>query len=110
MAGSVTVAGILKKGMKDSGLTQLELYELYRSKGGTKKQPGTIGAWLREERDIPATQTGDPGVNPQRARRAEWRETPADLIPEQSADRPNSSTGWGGKQADAPHQREETCR
>lgn len=46
----------LRKGMKDAGLTVQGLFSEYEDRGGKAKQPGTLGAWLRGERDAPATQ------------------------------------------------------
>lgn len=50
------IATILRTGMRDAGMTQQQLFDLYKLNGGKHKQPNTLGDWLRGKRDIPATQ------------------------------------------------------
>ncbi len=47
---------LLREGMKKVGMTQQELYDAYKARGGKAKQPGTLGSWLRGERDVPSLQ------------------------------------------------------
>lgn len=51
-----SVPHVLRDGMKEAGLTQQELFDRYRLRGGKAKQPNTLGEWLRGKRDIPYVQ------------------------------------------------------
>lgn len=43
---------ILRDGLKRSGWTQAQLYLAYRQAGGSKKQEGVIGYWIRGDQAI----------------------------------------------------------
>lgn len=47
---------VLRKGMEEAKMTQQELFDAYRDRGGKAKQPNTLGSWLRGERDVPSLQ------------------------------------------------------
>lgn len=55
MIGNPTIQA-LRQGMKEAGLTQQQLFEGYRFRQGKVKQPNTVGAWVRGERDAPHLQ------------------------------------------------------
>lgn len=42
-----TTAELLRDGLKRTGMSQQDLFNAYRERGGRAKQPGNIGYWVR---------------------------------------------------------------